>query len=60
MLAYDQPIGGAKPDNRQVPGRTAAGFNVLQLTELALHEFEISVGEAKRIMLDAGLPVRLT
>jgi uncharacterized protein involved in exopolysaccharide biosynthesis/Mrp family chromosome partitioning ATPase len=34
MLAYDQPIGGAKPDNRQVPGRTAAGFNVLQLTEL--------------------------
>jgi uncharacterized protein involved in exopolysaccharide biosynthesis/Mrp family chromosome partitioning ATPase len=34
MLAYDQPIGEAKPDNRQLPGRAVGGFNVLQLTEL--------------------------
>jgi uncharacterized protein involved in exopolysaccharide biosynthesis/Mrp family chromosome partitioning ATPase len=34
MLAYDQPTGGAKPDNRQLPERAAAGFSVLQLTEL--------------------------
>jgi uncharacterized protein involved in exopolysaccharide biosynthesis/Mrp family chromosome partitioning ATPase len=34
MLVYDQPINQAKPDNRQAPPRTSAGFSVLELTRL--------------------------
>jgi uncharacterized protein involved in exopolysaccharide biosynthesis/Mrp family chromosome partitioning ATPase len=34
MLVYDQPIGQARPDVRQAPSRTVAGFNVMQLAHL--------------------------
>jgi uncharacterized protein involved in exopolysaccharide biosynthesis/Mrp family chromosome partitioning ATPase len=34
MFAYDQPINPSRPDARQEPSRTDAGFNVLQLARL--------------------------
>jgi uncharacterized protein involved in exopolysaccharide biosynthesis/Mrp family chromosome partitioning ATPase len=34
MFAYDQPINPSRPDARQEPSRAAAGFSVLQLTQL--------------------------
>jgi uncharacterized protein involved in exopolysaccharide biosynthesis/Mrp family chromosome partitioning ATPase len=34
MLVYDQPINQARPDDRQSPPRTSAGFNVLELSRL--------------------------
>jgi uncharacterized protein involved in exopolysaccharide biosynthesis/Mrp family chromosome partitioning ATPase len=34
MLAYDQPINQARPDDRQAPPRTQAGFSVLELVRL--------------------------
>ena len=34
MLAYDQPIDQAGPDNRKTEARTSAGFSVLELTRL--------------------------
>ncbi len=34
MFAYDQPINRSEPGARREPPRTAAGFNVLQLTRL--------------------------
>jgi uncharacterized protein involved in exopolysaccharide biosynthesis len=34
MLAYDQPINPARPDDRPAPARTQAGFSVLELVRL--------------------------
>jgi uncharacterized protein involved in exopolysaccharide biosynthesis/Mrp family chromosome partitioning ATPase len=34
MLVYDQPINQARPDDRQSPPRTSAGFNVLELSRV--------------------------
>jgi uncharacterized protein involved in exopolysaccharide biosynthesis/Mrp family chromosome partitioning ATPase len=34
MLAYDQPINQARPDDRQAPAQKPAGFSVLELTRL--------------------------
>ena len=56
MLAYDQPIDQARPDDRQGPAARPAGFNVLELTRL-LWRRRVAIATAALICACAAVAI---
>src|SRR5450631_3973742 len=56
MLAYDQPINQARPDDRQAPPRTQAGFSVLELARL-LWRRKVAIAVAALICACAAVAI---